>query len=102
MKKNRGCRSSAEINQEYTTACAQLGNFTFRRNLFAKEIERLNARLFELDLEAGAAAQQEQANATQSPQEQPVVATDKNGVEYVACTTEECLAAESEPAVAAV
>ena len=64
-KKLKGCRPTAEINQEYTTVCAQLGNFTFRRGLFAREIERLNKRLTELDLEAGAAAQQEQAIAAE-------------------------------------
>jgi len=102
MKKAlKGCRPSDQINAEYSMLCGQLGNFTFRRLTIGKEIEAINRRLAELDLEAGAAKQQEEAikaaeaakDATQSAN------TDKDGTEYVPCTTEDCKAAEASGAV---
>lgn len=57
----KGTRPLEEINSEYSMLCGQLGNFTFRRSTLAKEIEVINRRLTELDLEAGSAKQQQEA-----------------------------------------
>lgn len=63
--KLKGVRPLEEINNEYSMLCGQLGNFTFRRNTLAKEIEALNRRLAELDFEAGSAKQQAEAKAAE-------------------------------------
>ncbi len=73
-KKLKGCRPLDEINTEYSLACGQLGNFTFRRGVLAKEIEKINHRLEELDLEAGTAKQQMEAKAAEEKaKEQAIV-----------------------------
>ncbi len=96
-KKLRGCRPTDEINAEYSMLCGQLGNFTFRRLTIGKEIEVINRRLCELDLEAGSAKQQEEAiKAAEAAKNVPQSAnTDKDGTEYVPCTTEDCKQAEA-------
>lgn len=103
-KKLKGCRPLEQINNEYSLLCGQLGNFTFRRATLAKEIEVINRRLAELDFEAGAAKEQmeEAAASLKKAAEAKGIAnpTDKDGNEYVPCTTDECLKAESAAATA--
>lgn len=65
--KLRGCRPLEKINVEYSMACGQLGDYTYRRGMLAKEIEKLQARLGELDLEASEAKAQEAENPTEEP-----------------------------------
>lgn len=67
----KGTRPLDEINTEYSMLCGQLGNFTFRRATLAKEIEVINRRLSELDMEAGAAKQQEEAKAAEAAANPP-------------------------------
>lgn len=57
--KLKGCRPLEQINVEYSMACGQLGDYTYRRGMLAKEIEKLQTRLGELDLEASEAKAQE-------------------------------------------
>lgn len=73
-KKLKGCRPLEEINNEYSMLCGQLGNFTFRRNTLAKEIEVLNRRLSELDLEAGSAKQQMEEQTAKKAADEAVAA----------------------------
>ncbi len=64
-KKLRGCRPLDEINAEYSLSCGKLGDYTYRRTMLGKEIEKLQLRLGELDLEAGSCKQQMDAIAAE-------------------------------------
>lgn len=70
-KKLRGCRPIDDINNEYSQTCGLLGDRTHRRASLAKEIEKFNQRLAELDLEAGAAKQQMEAIAAEDAAKHP-------------------------------
>lgn len=67
-KKIKGSRSLDDINAEYSLSCGQLGDYSYRRGVLAREIEKLTKRLGELDLEA---AHAKQAMAKEAPQEEP-------------------------------
>lgn len=67
--KNKGCRSTEEINRHYSALCGQLGDYTYRRQTIAKEIEKIQRELAAIDIEAFEAKKQEDARAKATPKD---------------------------------
>lgn len=85
--KLKGCRPLNDINVEYSHTCGMLGDYTFRRSQLATEVEKLNKRLRELDMEAAAARQQEAAiKAELDARKEEVMEATPDGVEGEART----------------
>ncbi len=64
-QKLKGVRPLDEINVEYSLSCGKLGDYTYRRTRLGKEIEKIQLRLGELDLEASSCKQQMDAIAAE-------------------------------------
>lgn len=101
-QKLKGCRPLEAVNTEYSQMCGELGNMVRIKDRAEEQIALCKKRLQELDLEAGESRKQEaalkKAPAPVDEPAQPVEApiTDKDGVVYEQCTTEECKAAEAQ------
>lgn len=55
-------RTLQQVNQEYAQTCAQLGDFWHRLQVTTKDMETINRRLNDLDLEANVLKAEEAAS----------------------------------------
>ncbi len=77
-KKLKGVRTLDQINMEYSSVCGLLGDRRFRVKQLIIEGDKLENRLHELDIEAGAAKKQMDALAAKGATPVPDN-TDKDG-----------------------
>lgn len=64
--KNKGCRASTVVLQEFSNTCAELGGATHRMQALSKVIPKMHTRLEELQTELDAAKRQEDARTQET------------------------------------
>lgn len=68
--KNKGCRDSQTILQDFTQMCAELGGATHRMKTLPQDITKIHERLTELQLELNEAKKQEIVTKEEPPPQQ--------------------------------
>jgi predicted nucleic acid-binding Zn-ribbon protein len=100
-----------EANDKASQICFEIGRLHWQIKLHKEEAEDLNRKFSNLEIDlkkatdeykraqksAHAEYQAKTKAASRLSEVPPPPAMDKDGVEYVPCTTEECLAAEAIP-----